>query len=140
MREVAQFTKGCPLVAHNAAFDRGFWNAELERADCEPDAAHVFACTVLLSRRLYPQADNHRLGTLAKLHALPSAGRAHRALADAEVTAHLLLRMQRDVQQRYADALCEREVSHALLAAMQRAAKGALAKCVARELAAKGSH
>ncbi len=90
MHEVARFTKGCPLVAHNAAFDRGFWQAELERAECEPDAAHVFACTVLLSRRLYPHADNHRLGTLAKLHALPSAGRAHRALADAEVTAHLL--------------------------------------------------
>jgi len=140
MHEVAQFTKGCPLVAHNAAFDRGFWNAELERAECEPDAAHVFACTVLLSRRLYPHADNHRLGTLAKLHALPSAGRAHRALADAEVTAQLLLRMQRDVQQRYAEALCEREVSHALLAALQRAAKGALAKCVERELAAKGGH
>ena len=136
MREVAQFTKGCPLVAHNAAFDRGFWNAELARAECEPDAAHEFVCTVLLSRRLYPHADNHRLGTLAKLHALPSAGRAHRALADAQVTANLLLRMQRDVQERYADALCARAVSHALLVAMQRATKGALGKCVARELAA----
>ena len=79
MREVAQFTRGCPLVAHNAAFDRGFWQAELARAECEPDLAHAFACTLLLSRRLYPQADNHRLGTLAKLHALPSAERAHRA-------------------------------------------------------------
>ena len=69
MHEVARFTKGCPLVAHNAAFDRGFWQTELERAECEPDPAHVFACTVLLSRRLYPHADNHRLGTLAKLHA-----------------------------------------------------------------------
>ncbi|MBC7480661.1 MAG: 3'-5' exonuclease, partial [Rhizobacter sp.] len=78
--------------------------------------------------------------TLAKLHALPSAGRAHRALADAEVTAQLLLRMQRDVQQRYAEDLCEREVSHALLTALQRAAKGALGKCVAREMAAKGGH
>jgi DNA polymerase III subunit epsilon len=135
MHEVARFTRGCPLVAHNAAFDRGFWQAELERAECEPDAAHVFACTVLLSRRLYPHADNHRLGTLARLHALPSAGRAHRALADAEVTAHLLLRMQQDVRERFAEALCEREVSHALLAKMQRAGRGALGKCVERELA-----
>ena len=135
MREVAQFTKGCPLVAHNAAFDRVFWRTELALADCEPDVAHAFVCTVLLSRRLYPHADNHRLGTLAKLHALPSAGRAHRALADAEVTANLLLRVQRDVQQRYADTLRTRPVSHALLAAMQRAAKGALGQCVARELA-----
>ena len=135
MREVAQFTKGCPLVAHNAVFDRSFWNAELARAECEPDDAHVFACTVLLSRRLYPQADNHRLGTLAKLHSLPSAGRAHRALADAEVTAHLLLRMQRDVRERFAEALQARDVSHALLVTMQRAARGGLSRCVERELA-----
>ena len=129
MREVAQFTRGCPLVAHNAAFDRGFWLAELARADCEPDAAHAFACTVLLSRRLYPQAENHRLGTLAKLHALPSAGRAHRALADAEVTAHLLMQLQRDVEERFAEALAGARATHAVLAVMQRAARGQLGKC-----------
>ena len=135
MREVAQFTKGCPLVAHNAAFDRSFWQAELAHADCEPDHAHAFACTLLLSRRLYPHADNHRLGTLAKLHALPSGGPAHRALADAEVTAHLLLQVQRDVRERFAHALGERAVSHALLRVMQRAAREGLARCVERELA-----
>ena len=139
MHEVARFTKGCPLVAHNAAFDRAFWQAERARAECEADeadGAHAFACTLLLSRRLYPHAENHKLGTLARLHALPSAGRAHRALADAEVTAHLLMRMQQDVRERFAEALCEREVSHALLAAMQRAARGALGKCVERQLSA----
>ena len=135
MHEVARFTKGCPLVAHNAAFDRAFWQAERAQAECEPDAAQAFACTLLLSRRLYPHADNHRLGTLAKLHALPSAGRAHRALADAQVTAHLLLRMQRDVRERFAHTLGERAVSHALLAAMQRAAHGGLGRCVERALA-----
>jgi len=132
MHEVARFTKGCPLVAHNAAFDRGFWKAELARAECEPDAAHAFACTMLLSRRLYPHAENHRLGTLARLHALPSAGRAHRALADAEVTAHLLMRMLRDVRERFADALQQRELSHAMLATLQRAARGRLAQSLER--------
>ena len=136
MHEVARFTKGCPLVAHNAAFDRGFWQAELERAECEPDAAHVFACTVLLSRRLYPHADNHRLGTLAKLHALPSAGRAHRALADAEVTAHLVMLMQRDVEQRFAEPLAGASATHALLLAMQRAPRDQLQRCVARAASA----
>ncbi len=136
MHEVARFTKGCPLVAHNAAFDRGFWLAELERAECEADAAHVFACTVLLSRRLYPHADNHRLGTLARLHALPSAGRAHRALADAEVTAHLLMRMQQDVRERFAEPLAGAAATHALLVAMQRSPKGQLQRCVARAASA----
>ena len=130
MHEVARFTKGCPLVAHNAAFDRGFWQAELARAECEADEAHVFACTMLLSRRFYPRAENHRLGTLAQLHALPSAGRAHRALADAEVTAHLLMRMQRDVQECFADELGERHVSHAMLMRLQRAVRARLGDCL----------
>jgi len=133
MHEVARFTKGCPLVAHNAAFDRGFWQAELARAECEPDAAHAFACTMLLSRRLYPHAENHKLGTLAQLHALPSAGRAHRALADAEVTAHLLMQMQRDVRERFAQELRERALSHAMLVAMQRATRDRLGRCLERE-------
>jgi DNA polymerase-3 subunit epsilon len=131
MHEVARFTRGCPLVAHNAAFDRSFWRAELARAECTPDDAHVFACTMLLSRRLYPQAESHRLATLARLHALPSAGRAHRALADAQVTAQLLMRMQRDVQTRYSDALAGADVTHALLVAMQRTPAHRLEHCIA---------
>ena len=137
MREVLQFTKGCPLVAHNAAFDRGFWQAEAQRAECVPDAAHHFACTLLLARRLYPTAANHRLGTLAALHRLPNAGRAHRALADAETTAHLLVRMQRDVQARFADQLTGRNVPHALLVAMQRASPEGLTRCVMRQAAVR---
>lgn len=132
MHEVARFTKGCPLVAHNAAFDRGFWQAELARAECAADEAHAFACTLLLARRLYPEAENHKLGTLARFHALPSAGRAHRALADAEVTAHLLMRMQRDVGERFADALRDRAVSHAMLTALQRTARHRLGECLER--------
>jgi DNA polymerase III subunit epsilon len=132
MREVCRFTQGLPLVAHNAAFDRGFWQAEAQCAGVPADPGHAFACTVLLSRRLYPQAPNHRLGTLAALHHLPSAGRAHRALADAEVTAHLLLQIQRDVSDRFAEELCRREVDHGLLMALQRSDVRALSRCVAR--------
>ena len=77
----------------------GFWQAELALAGC--DAPQPFACTVRLSRRLYPEAPNHQLGTLARFHQLPSAGRAHRALADAQVTAALLLRMQQALVERW---------------------------------------
>jgi DNA polymerase-3 subunit epsilon len=131
MREVCRFTQGLPLVAHNAGFDRGFWRAESERAGLDADPAHRFACSLLLSRRLYPQAANHRLGTLAALHRLPSAGRAHRALADAETTAHLLLQIQRDLRHRFADVLCQREVEHALLCALQRSPALRLQRCIA---------
>ena len=129
MHELMHFTRGCPLVAHNAAFDRGFWHAEVLLAQCEPDPTHQFACTLLLARRLYPQAPNHKLGTLAALHSLPDNGRAHRALADALTTAQLWLRMQHDVRERFAANLSGRPLSHELLCTLQRVPRTQLERC-----------
>jgi len=133
MREAAEFVGEARLVAHNAAFDRGFWQAELESAGCARGAGQrpAFACTLLLSRRLYDDAPNHRLGTLAGWHDLPDTGRAHRALADAETAAHLLIRIQRDVERRWADELPDAGVTHDLLVALQRVKRQALGRCVA---------
>jgi DNA polymerase-3 subunit epsilon len=117
MREAAAFVGSRPMVAHNAAFDRQFWRSEL--AHCGLEATNEFACTLLLSRRLYPDAPNHKLGTLAQWFDLPVSGRAHRALADAEVAAHLLARMQRDLEKRHG---CS-QADAALLLALQRTAK-----------------
>ena len=117
MREAAAFVGQRPMVAHNAAFDRQFWRSEL--AHCGLAAANDFACTLLLSRRLYPDAPNHKLGTLAQWFDLPVSGRAHRALADAEVAAHLLARMQHDLEKRHG---CSR-ADAALLMALQRTAR-----------------
>lgn len=117
MRDAARFVAGRPMAAHNAAFDRKFWQAELAR--CGEDGGHLFACTLLLSRRLYPQALNHKLGTLAALHHLPTSGRAHRAMADAEVAAALLLQLQHDLQTRHGCALAD----HALLMGLQRTSR-----------------
>jgi DNA polymerase-3 subunit epsilon len=117
MREAARFVAGRPMVAHNATFDKKFWQAELAR--CGEDGAHPFACTLLLSRRLYPQAPNHKLGTLAALHHLPASGRAHRAMADAEMAAHLLAQMQHDLKTRYG---CQHP-DHALLMGLQRTSR-----------------
>jgi DNA polymerase-3 subunit epsilon len=120
MREAARFVGGRPMVAHNAAFDKKFWQDELAR--CGQDGSHPFACTVLLSRRLYPQAPNHQLGTLAAYHHLPSTGRAHRALADAETAAYLLAQMLHDLQARHG---CQR-VDHDLLMGLQRVSRHAV--------------
>jgi len=130
MREVAAFTQACPIVAHNASFDRGFWQAELALAGCEPDPAHEFACTVLLARRIYPQAPSCKLGQLAQFHRLPDCGRAHRALADAMTTAHLLLRIQQDVADMFEAELGGLAVDHSLLMLLQRANKAALKRAV----------
>lgn len=134
MREVADFTRGCALVAHNASFDRGFWLHEMalaEAAAAPADAVPAFGCTLLLSRRLYPEAANHKLGTLARLHGITPTGRAHRALADAEMAAGLWLRIVRDVQDRYAA-----NVPFGLLCALQRTPRQQLARQVARYFAA----
>ncbi len=120
MRELARFTAGCPLIAHNASFDEGFWRAEMRRADLAPDPAHRFACTVLLSRRLWPEARSHALGAMTEFLDLPVSGRAHRALADAQVTAHLLLQLQREIARRFAMDLGDVAVDHALLSHLQR--------------------
>lgn len=130
MREVADFTRNCPLVAHNASFDRAFWIAEMAAAGCAVDAAHQFACTVLLSRRLYPDAPSCKLGSLAIFHRLPTSGRAHRALADAMTTAHLWLRIKDDARKNFAAELAGLDVDHRLLMHLQRSGKSVLSRCV----------
>jgi DNA polymerase-3 subunit epsilon len=120
MEDAARFVGHAPLVAHNASFDRKFWQAELMQLGLYAD--HAFACTVLLSRRLYPQAPNHKLGTLAEHLHLSREGRAHRAMSDAQVTASLLCRIQRDLSDRYS----LHDTGHEVLCALQRCARAAV--------------
>jgi DNA polymerase-3 subunit epsilon len=122
MAEAGRFVGDVPMVAHNASFDRKFWVEELARAGLA--APQPFACTVLLSRRLYPQAPSHRLGALADYHRLPRTGQAHRALADAEMAAALLARIQADLRERYAVP----QPNHALLMALQTWPRAAVPK------------
>ena len=119
MQEVAEFTRGLPLVAHNAAFDRSFWIAEMAHAGLQPDPAQRFACTLLLARRLWPEAPDHKLGTLQRWAGLKRDGHAHRAMSDADVTAQLLIALQQEAQQRWATSLGDRPVDHALLCQLQ---------------------
>jgi DNA polymerase III subunit epsilon len=126
MAEAARFVQGVPLVAHNASFDQRFWAAELGRLGPDARADHSFACTMLLSRRLYPQAGSYRLQSLAAFHALMPAGRAHRATADAEVAAALLSRIQQDIRHEYrVDA-----APHELLVKLQRTQRKAVPKAI----------
>jgi DNA polymerase-3 subunit epsilon len=126
MAEASRFVGSTPLVAHNAAFDRKFWAAELGRLGLP--APQPFACTLLVSRRLYPQAPNHKLGSLVDYHRLPRTGAAHRALADAEMAAALLDRILHDLRTRYGIA----KPDHALLMALQRTGKAAVPGLLAR--------
>lgn len=99
MAEIAEFVGDATIVAHNASFDRKFWQHELSRIGLAHQ--HEFLCTVLIARRLYPWAINHKLATLVDLHNIPVDGRHHRALADASMTTHLFRRMQADLAELY---------------------------------------
>ena len=129
MAEASRFVAGRPMAAHNDSFDRRFWAAELERID--HPAPQPFCCTLLLSRRLYPLAPNYKLGSLAAFHALPMSGRAHRALADAEVAAALLGRIKDDLRIQFKVP----EPKHDLLMKLQACTRKAVPKAIEKHLA-----
>ena len=126
MREAADFVGNHPLVAHNASFDCKFWDAELKRIGRERQKK--FACSMLLARRIYPDAPNYKLGSLVNFLGLPVTGRFHRAMADTEMATSLMLSIEREIIRRFKIS----QVSHDLCVAMQKAAKAKLDSCVAR--------
>lgn len=132
MADAARFVGDAPMVAHNASFDRRFWSAELSRLGIH--GGNPYACTMLLSRRLYPEAGSFRLGSLAGFHSLPDTGRAHRAMADAETAAHLWLRIRRDLERRW-DVY---EPPHEFLVKLQGCQKKAVPEAIRRYLAQVG--
>ncbi|MCA7891816.1 MULTISPECIES: 3'-5' exonuclease [Burkholderia] len=117
MKEAAAFVGKHAVVAHNAGFDKRFWQAELGLLGMT--AEHAFACTMLVARRIYPDALSHRLSSLADMLRLPKSGRAHRAMVDAEMASHLWCRLQQDIARTYG---LDR-IDHALMTRVQATAK-----------------
>jgi DNA polymerase-3 subunit epsilon len=91
MQAFVHFIGEYPLVAHNASFDRKFLDAELARLGGR--RKNEITCSMLAARRVFPEAANHRLATLVDHCAIYNDGTFHRALADAEMTAHLWIAM-----------------------------------------------
>ncbi len=80
--ELQRHLEGRLFVAHNARFDYGFIRSEMRRAGLNYTAQT--ACTVKLSRRLYPQMPRHNLDAVMQRHGIVCESR-HRALPDAQV-------------------------------------------------------
>jgi len=91
MRQFHDFIGDTPLVAHNAAFDRKFLDAELSLIGLQ--ARQPMICSMRIARRVFQDAPNHKLGTLVRYAHIEADGVFHRALADAEKTAKLMLKM-----------------------------------------------
>jgi DNA polymerase-3 subunit epsilon len=88
------------LAAHNASFDEKFLKAEGGRLGHACRHAGL-VCSVKLSRRVLPGLPSYKLGELARSLGIAFQGTAHRAEADAEVAAHLLLHIGRHLGESY---------------------------------------
>jgi DNA polymerase-3 subunit epsilon len=87
------FIGDAPLIIHNAAFDIGFINAELERAGSIMIGRERAIDTLLLARRKYPGAQN-RLDDLCVRFSIDNSRRSkHGALLDAELLAEVYLEL-----------------------------------------------
>jgi DNA polymerase III subunit epsilon len=92
--EFLDYIGDAPLVAHNAAFDRSFVNAELERCGRPilPDAR--WTCTYELAKRRFPGMYNS-LDALCKRFKISLAEREkHGALIDTRLLAMVYLELQ----------------------------------------------
>jgi DNA polymerase-3 subunit epsilon len=86
--KLIELISGRVIVAHNARFDVGFLVAELGRIAYEPDLELSGICTMQLAREYLP-GSGRKLSDCCAAYDIPLVD-AHRALADAVATAHLL--------------------------------------------------
>ena len=99
MNRFADFIADDNLIAHNASFDKRFLDAEFNRIG--RDYAGEFSCSLLLSRRIFQDSYNHKLGELVRFCNIESDGDFHRALYDSEMTAKLWLSMLDYIERQY---------------------------------------
>lgn len=88
--ELLRFIGRDALSAHNASFDEKFLLAESASLGLRPQHAQLI-CSLKLSRRLFPGLPSYKLSALSSSLGIRFSGRAHRAEADAEVSAQLLI-------------------------------------------------
>jgi DNA polymerase-3 subunit epsilon len=87
------FIGDAALVAHNAPFDRGFVNAELERANRSAPSEDRWVDTLSLAQKRFPGMYNS-LDALCKRYKISLAEREkHGALIDAELLAAVYLEL-----------------------------------------------
>lgn len=95
--EFLDFVRGAELVIHNAAFDVGFLNAELDRLGMVPieTVCNGVIDTLKMARELYPGKRNS-LDALCERYAIDNSHRTlHGALLDTELLAEVYLAMTR---------------------------------------------
>jgi len=91
--ELLDFIEDSPLVAHNAGFDFGFLNFELERCGRAAVGMHRMVDTLMLARTRHPGA-KHSLDALCMRFGIDRSHRVkHGALLDAQLLAQVYVEL-----------------------------------------------
>lgn len=91
--ELLAFVGDAPLIAHNATFDFGFLNAELERCGRDPVCLSRMICTLVMARSKHPGA-KHSLDALCTRFGVDRSQRVkHGALLDAQLLAQVYVEL-----------------------------------------------
>ena len=91
--ELLDFIGDAPLIAHNATFDFGFLNHELQRCSRDPVCLSRMICTLVLARSRHPGA-KHSLDALCTRFGVDRSHRVkHGALLDAQLLAQVYVEL-----------------------------------------------
>ncbi|MBQ7955798.1 MAG: PolC-type DNA polymerase III [Lachnospiraceae bacterium] len=104
MPEFLEFCSGCVLVAHNANFDMSFIIENARNLGYQTDFTYID--TVGISRMLLQDQAKHTLDAVAKTLGI-SLENHHRAVDDAECTAHIFLKFQTMLLEQGIETLAE---------------------------------
>jgi DNA polymerase III subunit epsilon len=99
VRELVQFLGRDAVIAHNASFDDRFFRSECEYARVR-ESVEPFICSIRVARRVYPRLSSYKLSEVARSLGISYVGRAHRAAADARLTADIVLKLARAIRAR----------------------------------------
>ena len=105
-QEIIDYVQGAEIIIHNAAFDVGFLNKELEIAGHKPFKQYVESVvdTLVMAKQMYPGKRNS-LDALCDRLGVDNSGRTlHGALLDAELLADVYINLTRGQEALLIDA------------------------------------
>jgi DNA polymerase-3 subunit epsilon len=106
VQEILDYVQGAEIIIHNAAFDVGFLNKELELAGQKPFTTYVEGVidTLVMAKQMYPGKRNS-LDALCDRLGVDNSGRTlHGALLDAELLADVYINLTRGQEALLIDA------------------------------------
>jgi DNA polymerase-3 subunit epsilon len=104
--EILDYLSDAELIIHNAAFDIGFLNKELERVGKKPLKAYVSGVidTLVMAKEMFPGKRNSLDALCDRLEVDNSGRTLHGALLDAELLADVYINMTRGQEALLIDA------------------------------------